>query len=130
MYTTLKILVFAHNHSHTFMHTHTQSLKKKNTHAHTQTHFYVIVQIINCISRKVHATSLCWHISAKFPYGEPYTQRNSRPYGNLASPLPIFLLYLAFYSLFIKFFGFIYYFILSASTDFSKNSHKNNILKE
>ena len=46
----------------------------------------IIVQINNCISRKVHPHSLCWYISTKYPYGEPYTQRKSGPYPNLANP--------------------------------------------
>ena len=45
----------------------------------------VIVQINNCVSRKVHIHSLCWYISQKYPYGNPYICRKHGPYPNLAS---------------------------------------------
>ena len=45
----------------------------------------LIVQINNCVSRKVHKYSLCWYISQEFPYGDPYIHRKSGPYPNLAS---------------------------------------------
>ena len=44
----------------------------------------VIVQINNCVSRKLHPHSFCWNLSQVFPYANPYIHRRSGPYPNLA----------------------------------------------
>ena len=43
-----------------------------------------IVQINNCISRKLHPHSFTWNLSCTFPYANPYSSRRSEPYPNLA----------------------------------------------
>ena len=46
----------------------------------------LIVQLNNCVSRKLHPHSFIWDICMKFPYGDPYRRRLSGPYPNLAGP--------------------------------------------
>ena len=44
----------------------------------------LIIQINNCVSRKLHINSLAWNLAQKFPYSNPYKDRNFGPYPNLA----------------------------------------------
>ena len=44
----------------------------------------IIVQINNCVARKLHPHSFCWNLSHAFPYANPYALRRSGPYPNLA----------------------------------------------
>ena len=45
----------------------------------------LIVQINNCTARKSRQNSFTWNISKKYPYGDPYKERTSGRYPNLAS---------------------------------------------
>ena len=47
----------------------------------------IIVQINNCVSRKLHMHSFCWNLTQYFPYANPYTHRKAGPYGNLTHVL-------------------------------------------
>ena len=45
----------------------------------------LIVQLNNCVARKVHRNSLTWDLTKKYHYADPYQHRLSGPYPNLAS---------------------------------------------
>lgn len=46
----------------------------------------IIIQINNCISRKLHPRSFSWNLAMKHHYANPYARRLRGPYPNLASP--------------------------------------------
>ena len=46
----------------------------------------MIVQINNCVSRRLHKHSFSWNLARVLPNANPYSRRRSGPYHNLAAP--------------------------------------------
>ena len=45
----------------------------------------MILQINNCVSRKLHLHSFSWYLALEFNYADPYQHRKMGPYPNLAA---------------------------------------------